>query len=147
MSESIIKTLTVTNGAYTIGDVVGGLITFEPKDQVSRSFFIPSIKLFGVVAIPYSLRFLNADIATTVADNGALVLVAADALKNLGSIPILAADYIADPAGTFNDATVRNSGLLIQTTSNKFYAYLVATAVTSPGTTTIYLTVDIVEFY
>ena len=127
--------------------MVGGLITFEPKDQASRSFFIPSIKLSGVVAIPYSLRFLNADIATPALDNAAYALVAADALKVLGSIPIAASDYVADSTAGFNDATVRNCGLLIETTSNKFYAYLVATAVTSPGTTTIYLKVDIVDYY
>ena len=29
MADSITKTLTVTNDVYTIGDVVGGLITFD----------------------------------------------------------------------------------------------------------------------
>jgi hypothetical protein len=145
MSESIVKTLTVTNGAYTAKDVVGGLITFEPKDQGAK-FLIPSLKLAGVVAIPYTLWILSADIATPAADNAAFTIVAADELKVLGTIPITAVDYVAAQSA-FNIATLKQIGLEIQPSGNKFYAYLVAEAVTSPGTTTIYLTLDLVDLF
>jgi hypothetical protein len=143
MSESIVKTLTVTNGAYTAKDVAGGLITFEPKDQGAK-FLIPSVKLAGVVAIAYTLWILSADIATPAADNAAFTIVAADELKVLGIIPITAGDYVKAQSA-FYVATVRQIGLEIQPSANKFYAYLVAEETTSPGTTTIYLTLDLVD--
>jgi hypothetical protein len=61
-------------------------------------------------------------------------------------IPIAATDYYAGPAA-FNIACVRNIGLAIQAAAAtpNIYGYLVATAVTSPGTTTVYLTVDFMD--
>jgi hypothetical protein len=147
MSESIVKTLTVTNGAYTAKDVAGGLITFQPKDQGCTRFLIPSVKLAGVAAIPYTLVILSADIATPALDNAPFALVAADGLLYKGHIPIAASDYIADSTGGFNLATVRSNPLEIDVPAGKFYGYLVAEAVTSPGTTTIYLTLDLVDLY
>lgn len=147
---SIQRTLTVTNGVYTIGDVVGGLITFPVSGMVGRQceLLIPSLELAGVVAIPYELWFLNANLATPAADNAAFTLVAADLPKLLGSVPITAADYKAGPAA-FNLATVRNICLDMQTAAlnGNLYAYLVATAVTSPGTTTIYVTLNFLPDY
>jgi hypothetical protein len=142
--NSIQSTLTVTNGAYTIGDAVGGLITFtDAVREKGGNALIPSIKLAGVVAIAYDLWFMNANLATPAADNAAFTLVVADEPKILGVVPITAADYKAGPAA-FNVATVRNVCLAVKAaaTVQNIYAYLVATAVTSPGTTTIYLTVD-----
>ena len=137
-------TLTVTNGAYTIADVVGGLITFQNMAmQEGKSVFINSIKLAGVVAVPYELWFFNADIATPAADNAALALAAADLTKFLGAVPITAMDYNSAQSA-HNFATVRQVGMEIQAAAGtqNIYAYLKATAVTSPGTTTLILTVD-----
>jgi hypothetical protein len=142
--NSIQSTLTVTNGAYTIGDAVGGLITFPyAVREKGGHALIPSVKLAGVVAIAYDLWFLNANLATPAGDNDAFTLVVADEPKILGIVPITAADYKAGPAA-FNIATVRNICLGIKASAAvpHIYAYLVATAVTSPGTTVLYLTVD-----
>jgi len=146
-TDSIQNTLTVTNGAYTIGDVVGGLITFTSAVRETGGVaLVRSIKLAGVAAIPYNLWFLTADIATPAADNAAFTIVVADEPKVLGVVPITATDYIVAGPSAFYVATVRNIGLQVQaaTTATSIYAYLVATAVTSPGTTTIYLTVDFI---
>jgi len=144
MGKSVQVTLTVTNGAYSIGDVVGGLITL-PKESKrgEKSTIINSIVLAGVVAIPYELWLFSANIATPAADNAALALVAADLSKVLGVIPIGTADYYAAQSA-HNVATVRQVGKEVQADSgtNNIYAYLKATAVTSPGTTTLILTVD-----
>jgi hypothetical protein len=144
MSESIKVTLTVTNGAYSIADVVGGLITLPNMvGNYGRSAVINSIKLAGVVAIPYELWFFNADIATPAADNAAMALATADKAKFLGAVPILATDYLTAQSA-HNFATIRQIGLQLQAAagSQTIYAYLKATAVTSPGTTTLVLTVD-----
>jgi hypothetical protein len=143
--SSIRNTLTVTNGAYTIGDVVGGLITFSGAVRQNGAYaLISSVKLSGVAAIAYNLFFLNADLATPAADNAAFAWAAADTAKYLGHVQIAATDYLADQTAGFNSATVRNVCLTVKAaaTTQSIYAYLVATAVTSPGTTTIYLTVD-----
>jgi hypothetical protein len=142
--KSVKTTLTVTNGAYTIADVVGGLITLPyAVRENGGAAYVRSIKLGGVVAIAYNLWFLNANIATPAADNAAFTIVAADENKYLGHVPIAAADYVAAQSA-FNVATVRNVNLMVQAAAatKSIYAYLVATAVTSPGTTTLYLTVD-----
>jgi hypothetical protein len=144
MGKSVQVTLTVTNGAYSIGDVVGGLITLtHGSAMVGKTMVINSVKLAGVVAIPYELWLLSADLATPRADNAVFGIVVADEPKILGVIPITSADYYAAQTA-FNVACVRQVGLQVQSASEtlNIYAYLKATATTSPGTTTLYLTVD-----
>lgn len=139
---SVPVVLTVTNGAYTIGDVVGGLITFANAVRVSGGkSIVNSVKLSGVNALAYNLFFFNADLATPAADNAAFTTVVADNPKFLGHVPIVAGDYKA-AASAFNYATVKNVGLQVQASATTIYAYLVAIAVTSPGTTRLDLTVD-----
>ena len=138
------QTLTVTNGAYSVADVVGGLITFTNAVSANgKHAIINSVKLAGVVAIPYELWFFQSDIATPRADNAVFGLAAGDGAIFLGAIPITAVDYLAAQT-SFNNATVRGVGLEIQAgaSTTSIYAYLKATATTSPGTTTLYLTVD-----
>jgi len=141
---SVTATLTVTNGAYSVADVVGGLITLANAVSANgKSCVLNSLTLAGVAAIPYELWFFNADIATPRADNAVFGLAAADGAKFLGMVPISAADYgVAQTA--FNNACVRGIGLQMQAgaETSSIYAYLKATATTSPGTTTLYLTAN-----
>lgn len=144
MSKSVQVQLTVTNGAYSIGDVVGGLITLPDAVWIEGGHsVINSVKLAGVVAIPYELWFFNANIATPAVDNAAFALAAADQEKFLGELDIASTDY-RSAQNSFNNATVRQVGLQIQAAEGTkiIYAYLKATAVTSPGTTELILTVD-----
>jgi len=134
-------TLTVTNGAYTIGDVVGGLITFAGAvTAAGKRAIINTITLAGVVAIPYEVWFFASDITTPDADNAVFNLFAADIAQCKGVVPIAAADYNA-AASAFNIATIRGVGLQYTCTATTLYAYMKATAVTSPGTTTLTLTI------
>lgn len=143
--KSIKVTLTVTNGAYTAGDVVGGLITLADAARINGGHaVINSIKLAGVVDNPYELWFFNEDIATPAADNAVFNLAAADGNKFLGAVPIAASHYCA-AANSFKNATVPGVGLEVKAAVGNpdIYAYLKAVSTTSPGTTTMYLTVDI----
>ena len=137
--------LTVTNGVYVIGDAVGGLLTFPLTEVIfgnkRSNVFIASLKLAGVAAVPYELWLLSANLATPVVDADPLVMVVADMPKVLGVIDILVTDYRA-PLAAFNLATVSKIGILAQLATNNLYAYLKATAVTSPGTTRLDLTLD-----
>ena len=139
---SVTTTLTVTNGAYSVADVVGGLITMASVVSANgKSCILNSLTLAGVNAIPYELWFFNADIATPRADNAVFGLAAADGAICLGVVPIAAIDYYAAQT-SFNNACVRGIGLQMKAgaATTSLYAYLKATAVTSPGTTTLYLT-------
>lgn len=141
---SIPVTLTVTNGVYTIGDVVGGLITLPNMVSANgKRAIIYSVTLGGVVAIPYALWLLSADIATPAADNATFTLVAADEALVRGIVPIYSSDYFA-AASAFNVASVRNVGLQVQAgaATTSLYAYLEATATTSPGTTQLFLRIE-----
>lgn len=136
---SIPITLTVTNGAYTIGDAVGGLITIPSAvSAAGKHGVIYDIILSGVVANPYNLFFFASDIATPAADNAVGTMVAADIAMCKGVIPITATDYLA-PVSAFNVATVQQL-LAYSCTATTLYAYLIAVAVTSPGTTTLTMT-------
>lgn len=133
--------LTVTNGVYSIGDVVGGLLTFANAVRVSGGKSkIVSVTLGGVAALGYNLWFLNADINTPALDNAVFTLVVADMVKSLGVVPIVAADY-KPAASAFNVGTIKNVGLQVTAVATTLYAYLVATEVTSPGTTRLDLNV------
>jgi hypothetical protein len=139
--------LTVTNGAYTIGDVVGGLITITNASRVNGGIaVINSVKLAAVLAtLGYELWLFNADLATpNVADNAALTLVVADSPKILGVIPIAPGDFCS-PASAFPCATVKGVGLQIKAgaATTSIYGYLKAVSATSPGTTNIDLTIDL----
>lgn len=134
-------TLTVTNGAYSIGDVVGGLITFpSAASGAGKRSKIHTITLGGVAALEYNLWLFSADLVTPLADNAAFAIVAADVPKVEAIVPIVAADY--KPAqSAFNVATKFPVGLEIFTVATSLYAYMYAIAVTSPGTTVLTLTI------
>ena len=141
--NSIQKTVTITDAAYTAYDSAGGVITFSNAVRENGgAAYVRSIKLAGVVAVAYSLWFLNADIATPAVDAAPFTIIAADELKYLGHVLIPAANYVAAQSA-FNVCTVRNVNLLVKAAaaSQDIYGYLVA-PVTDPDTTTIYLTVD-----
>lgn len=84
-------TPTVTSGAYSAGDIVGGLLTFpvsaSPSDPVIVSGVQVTIK--AAVTPALTLVLFNADpSATTKTDNAAYSLNAADAFKVIKAIPI-----------------------------------------------------------
>jgi hypothetical protein len=138
---SIPVTLTVTNGAYSIADVVGGLITFAGASSAAgKRSVIHTITLAGVAALAYELWFFASDITTTALDNAAFTLVAADVAQCKGVIPIATTDYYA-PQSSFNVATLRGVAFEYSCTATTLYAYLKATATTTPGTTTLTLTI------
>jgi hypothetical protein len=138
---SIPVTLTVTNGVYTIGDVVGGLITFaNAVSAAGKRSIIHTIVLSGVAALDYELWFFDSNITTPAADNAVFALVAADVAMCKGVIPIGSWDYKA-PASAFNVATLRGLAFEYSCAVTTLYAYLKAVTVTSPGTTTLTLTI------
>jgi len=130
-------TLTVTNGAYTINDVVGGAISLTGL-TIGKRYVFHTIALGGVAALAYHLWFFETDIGTPALDNAASTMVAADIAKCLGVIPIAAADYDAG-VSAFNVATLKSVGFEFVPTATSIVVYMLADATTTPGTTTLTL--------
>ena len=142
---SVKLAITTVNGVTSIGDTVGGMLTIaNAASGNGNQAIINSIKLAGVVAIAYNLWLFDAALSAAFADGAAFAITVADENKCIGVIPIAAADYQAAQSA-FNVATVRGIGLQYQAgaATTSIYAYLIATAVTSPGTTDLQLTADI----
>ena len=143
-ANSVQATVTVNNGAYGIGDVAGGLITFASAVRENGgAAMVRSIKLAGVVNIAYDLWFMNANLVTPRLNNETFNIVVADEPKYLGHVQIAAGNYVKAESA-FYVATVADVGLMVQAAAatRSIYAYMVCTAVTAPGTTVLYLTVD-----
>jgi hypothetical protein len=139
---SIPVTLTVTNDVYSIGDAVGGLITLAGAGSAAgKRSMIRTITLAGVAALAYELWFFPANITTGAADNAAMTLVAADVAACKGVIAIATANYLSPHSG-FNVATLSNVGFEFTCVATTLYAYLKATATTTPGTTTLTLRIN-----
>jgi len=131
------KTLTVTNGAYTINDVVGGAISLTGL-TIGKRYVFHTLVLGGVAALGYHLWFFETDLATPALDNAASTMVAADIAKCLGVIPIATSDYDAG-VSSFNVATKTSLAFEFVPTATSVIAYMLADAVTSPGTTVLTL--------
>jgi hypothetical protein len=135
--------LTVDATAYSIGDALSAMGTFAGMASAAgKHSVIHTITLTpndAMPAIPFNLWVLNADLATPIAKNAAFVIVAADAPKILGIVPIYAGDYIPSQT-SWNCATLRSVGLEITTVATSVYCYLVTTATTAPVATHVYLT-------
>lgn len=84
-------TPTVTNGAYSAGDIIGGLMTFTVARSQDEPVLISGVQVAIKAAVTPSLTLVlfNADpTATTKTDNAAYSLNAADTFKVIKAIPI-----------------------------------------------------------
>lgn len=83
---------TVTNGAYSAGDIVGGLITFDDIARANNELvLITSVEIACKAAVTpsWTLILFSADpSSTTKTDNAAYSLNAADAFKVIAAIPV-----------------------------------------------------------
>lgn len=142
---SVQADLTVDAGAYSIGDSLATVATFANVVSANgKRGIINSLTLApndAMPAIAYNAWFFTAAIAGAPAKNAAFVIAAADSPLFLGCIPITAADYIPSQT-SWNCATLRGVGLEFQAgaASTSIVMYLVATAVTAPVATHLYVT-------
>ena len=85
-------TPTVTNGAYSAGDIVGALLTFSSVARAADELFIitgAQVMVKAAVTSSLNLVIFNADpTSTTKTDNAAYSLNAADAFKVVKTIPV-----------------------------------------------------------
>lgn len=131
---------TVTNGAYSAGDIVGGLLTFQ-LPSIAK-FLLSGIQVAIKAAVTPSLTLVlfSADpSATTKTDNAAYSLNAADVFKVIGSFPV---STLYDH-GTPNIYSNETLAFVVspETTTGCIYGLLIdATGVTLTSTSDIQVT-------
>ena len=115
---------TVTAGAYSANDVVGGLLTFTDAVRATGGHGqIHSITFtdLGVTANVLNLWLFDTAPAT-IADNGAFDPSDAELLTLVGVVQIAAADYLI---ATDNQAAMKlNVGLVFNCAATTLYGYL-----------------------
>jgi len=135
-SRTITQTPVVTAGLYSAGDALGGLLTFENIVTGQGAGVIESIVLIDQAEqddITDLVLFKQTFTAT--ADNGAIAISAADSLNCIGTIPILAADYV-DIGGT-SVATIKNIQLRFKASDSRtIFGQLVTRGTPTYGATT-----------
>lgn len=142
-SEIVAVTPTITAGAYSTGDAVGGLLTFtDILEGLGKSGLIHTVSIVDKAAQLAQLELVLFDQSfTAAADNAAFDPSDADLANCIGVVPIYATDYF-----NFTDnaiAVVRNVGLVVDlqqsSTDHNLYGQLVVR-----GTPTYASTSDII---
>jgi hypothetical protein len=143
--KNISVTLTTSGStAYTIGDSVGGLITMANATRVNGGHsIINSLTIVGSSALAFTLWLINADLAASSADNAMVTWTAGDTGKFLGTVGIVASDYVAPGSGAFNMATLGGVGRQVKAASSttSIYGYLTPAANSATGASTLDITV------
>jgi hypothetical protein len=117
----------VTAGAYSAGDIVGGLMTFG--SPFSELAIIDSVQVTIKAAVAPSLTlvlFNEIPSSTTTTDNSAYSLNAADAFKVRGALPLNSLGGFQVDHGTPNTFHLGNLELIVKPVSGQsIYALLI----------------------
>ena len=123
-TKTIPQTPTITAGAYSAKDAVGGLLTFANMARVSGGVItLTSLVLTDLGAQSANLVLVLFDRTfTATSDNAPFDPSDADMANYVGFVPIFSSDYqaFADNAG----ATVRNVGLQITLSGTSLFGQL-----------------------
>lgn len=138
-SKSIRVAPTVTAGAYSAGDVVGGVLTFADAARASGGCgMIQSVVVTdrGNVGSALKLILFSGSPSSAIADNGAFAWGTddADMAKYQGEIDIASTDYTT--LATKKVATIPNVGLLYACDATSLYGYLVCSGTPTYAATT-----------
>lgn len=136
-SFDVVVTPTVTNGAYSAGDIVGGLIEVAAARVANGKVTLQSVQISLKAAVTPSLKviILSADPTdgpTTTTDNAAYSLNAADVFK----VQAVVTGFALTDHGTPNTYEIHSlNRILTCDASSKFYALIVdATGITLTST-------------
>lgn len=139
---------TVTNGAYSAGDIMGALLEFDLATQANdKPVILQEIQfaLKSAVTPSFLMVFFSADpTSTTKTDNAAYSLNVADAFKVVASLPINALGGYLTDHGTPNTIRLGNLAIPIKPVSGtrKLMALLVdLTGVTLTSTSDLQIIV------
>ena len=127
--------LTITAGAYSANDVVGGLLSFAVADTNGASGIIRGLRLTdGDNEKAACKLWLFSSAPSTIADNAAFAPSVADLQKCLGYLTIAAADYTTVNSNAL--AVVDELSFDFSTANGTVYGYLVCDATPTYTATT-----------
>lgn len=140
----VVATPTLTAGAYSAGDVCGGLITLPVQDNATgRGGVVRSVALVddanqGVACTVYF--FERAPVG--IIDNAAYAPTVADLAKMVGFVNITAADYVTLNS---NKIAIRNVDIPydLAGTAGNLYAYIVTAGTPTYAADSFTLTVHV----
>lgn len=137
-------TPTITAGAYSANDVVGGLLTFDFDSDITVNGGIARHAVLtdkGTVAAALKL-YLFDTVPATIADNGAFAPSDADILSCFAQVTLSTYASLTNNRICFSDAINRD----FVTDNGKIYGYLVADATpTYASTSDLTLTLRILS--
>lgn len=130
------KTPTVTAGAYSAGDMVGGGIDFGEIGTVTRRGLLKSLSIVdrSNQKAVLTILFFEGELAGSYADNGVPSIAAADQAKFVGKVEIAASDYttigsvafctkeVAIPIGSSPSSGNRRLSAIVLCTATPTYA-------------------------
>lgn len=119
-------TPTVTNGAYSAGDIMGALMTFPVSRVADEGILLQRVQVALKAAVTPSLLLVlfSADpTGTTKTDNAAYSLAAADAFKVIATIPFATLGAYLVDHGTPNTYAVPNLGIPLKPESGGVNIY------------------------
>jgi hypothetical protein len=139
--QAITVNLTLDTNAYSANDVLGGLLTFALASHASGGGILGNIRINDADAENAAMKLFlfNALPATTIADDAAYAISAADQALCFYEWTIAAADW-----QTNTDGWVHDKPNCIFAADGDLYGYLVATATpTYTAATDLQITIDV----
>jgi hypothetical protein len=139
---------TVTNGAYSAGDIMGGLMTFEVAPANDQKVVLESINIAFKAAVVPSLTLVLFSVSpsgTTSTDNSAYSLAAADASGIIAALPLAVMGAVFVDHGTPNTYTLGNLELVmtpVSGTKNVLALLIDGTGVTLTSTSDVQVTLS-----
>lgn len=134
-------TPTITAGAYSANDVIGGLLTFTLANTRGADGMVRSVRIADRDNEKAAVKlWLFDDLPQVIADNAAFAPPDSDIAKCIGIIAIAAADYTTSTANALG--AKHDQGIDFTDTNGTLYGYLVADATpTYSGTTDLTITI------
>jgi len=130
-------TPTITAGAYSANDVIGGLLTFTLANTRGADGIVRSVRIADGDNVKAAVKlWLFAEQPITIADNAAFAPTDNDISKCVGVLAFAAADYTTAATGANAFAAKHEQGLDFTDTNGTLWGYLVADATPTYGTTT-----------
>ena len=117
---------TITAGAYSAGDVVGGLLTFDVSGAPEGSLLTRALLVDDDNEKPELTLYLFNAAPTTIADADAFAPAVADLKKLITKIVFAVADYVTVNSNAY--ALKEDLNDLIPANTGYVYGYLVCTA-------------------
>jgi hypothetical protein len=108
----------VTAGAYSAGDIVGGLLTFQVGEGNNSMVVVTGVEVAIKAAVTSALTLVLFDsdpTATTKTDNAAYSLAAADAFRVISVINFTTASALLTDHGTPNTYSVNGISIVCGT--------------------------------